>query len=131
MKDIEVDQAETAKIQQQIDEQKVKLEAVRKETEQSATKYEADIDQIQSEWDEASKTVPAEHLEVFKRVADTYDGEVVATIEHHEGRTTGAYSCGGCFMSVTAESVNMLMTKDDVIRCPNCSRILVFESAKE
>jgi predicted nucleic acid-binding Zn-ribbon protein len=27
--------------------------------------------------------------------------------------------------------VNMLMTKDEVIRCPNCTRILVLEAAKE
>jgi predicted nucleic acid-binding Zn-ribbon protein len=130
MKDIEVDQAESHKIQQQVDEQKQKLEQVRKESEQLATKYEAEIDQIQCEWDEAAKQVPAEHLEIFRRVAETYDGEAVATIEQHEGRT-GAYTCGGCFMGVTDECVNMLMTKDEVIRCPNCTRILVLGPSQE
>jgi predicted nucleic acid-binding Zn-ribbon protein len=130
MKDIEVDQAESQKIQQQVDEQKQKLEQVRKESEQLATKYEAEIDQIQCEWDEAAKQVPAEHLEIFRRVAETYDGEAVVTIEQHEGRT-GAYTCGGCFMGVTDECVNMLMTKDEVIRCPNCTRILVLGPSQE
>ncbi len=130
MKDVETDQAECAKIQQQIDEQKLKLDQVRKESEQLATKYEAEIDQIQCEWDEAAKQVPAEQLEIFRRVAETYDGEAVAVIEQHEGRT-GAYTCGGCFMGVTAESVNMLMTKDEVIRCPNCTRILVLSTTQE
>ena len=59
MKDIEADNAEVQKIQQQIDEQKGKLDQVRKESEQLATKYEAETDQIQSEWDEAAKHVPA------------------------------------------------------------------------
>ncbi|MGA2094321.1 MAG: C4-type zinc ribbon domain-containing protein [Sedimentisphaerales bacterium] len=130
MKNIEVDQAECQKIQQQIDEQKAKLEQIRKESEQLATKYEAEIDQIQSEWDEAAKDVPAEFLEVFKRVADTYDGEAVTVIEQ-QGGPNGTYTCGGCFMGVTMESVNMLMTRDEVIRCPNCTRILVLEAAKE
>jgi hypothetical protein len=130
MKDIEVDQAECQKIQQQVDEQKQKLEQVRKESEQLATKYEAEIDQIQCEWDEAAKQVLPEYLEIFKRVAETYDGEAVATIEQHEGRT-GAYTCGGCFMGVTDECVNLLMTKDEVIRCPNCTRILVLGPTQE
>jgi predicted nucleic acid-binding Zn-ribbon protein len=130
MKDIEVDQAECAKLKQQIDEQKAKLEQIRKESEQSATKYEAEIEQIQGEWDEAAKSVQAEFLEVFKRVADTYDGEAVAIIEQ-QGGPNGAYTCGGCFMGVTAESVNMLMTKDEVIRCQNCTRILVLGTTPE
>jgi predicted nucleic acid-binding Zn-ribbon protein len=130
MKNIEVDQAESQKIQDEIDQQKVKLEVIRKESEQLATKYEAEIDQIQSEWNEAAKEVPTKFLEIFKRVADTYDGEAVAVIEQ-QGGPNGAYTCGGCFMGVTAESVNMLMTKDEVIRCPNCTRILVLEAVKE
>jgi predicted nucleic acid-binding Zn-ribbon protein len=130
MKNIEVDQAESRKIQEEIDQQKVKLEVIRKESEQSATKYEAEIDQIQSEWNEAAKEVPAEFLEVFKRVADTYDGEAVAVIEQ-QGGLNGTYTCGGCFMGVTMESVNMLMTRDEVIRCPNCTRILVLGTAPE
>ncbi len=30
-------------------------------------------------------------------------------------------------MGLTAETVNKLMTKDDVIRCPTCTRILVLK----
>jgi predicted nucleic acid-binding Zn-ribbon protein len=130
MKDIEQDQTESQKIQQQIDEQKQKLEQVRSQSEQLATKYEADIDQIQCEWDKAAKQVPAEYLEIFRRVAETYDGEAVAVIEQQNGRT-GAYTCGGCFMGVTAECVNMLMTRDEVIRCPICTRILVLGTSQE
>src|SRR4030042_5427062 len=78
MKDIEQDQTESQKIQQQIDEQKAKLEQIRKESEQLATKYEAETDQIQCEWNEAAGKVPAEYLGIFKRVAETYDGEAAA-----------------------------------------------------
>jgi predicted nucleic acid-binding Zn-ribbon protein len=130
MKDIEQDQTESQKIQQQIDEQKQKLEQVRKESEQLATKYEADIDQIQCEWNEAAGKVPVEYLGIFKRVAETYDGEAVAVIEQ-QGGTTGSYTCGGCFMGLTVECVNMLMTKDEIIRCPICTRILVLGPSQE
>ncbi|MCJ7730233.1 MAG: C4-type zinc ribbon domain-containing protein [Sedimentisphaerales bacterium] len=130
MKGIEADEAELAEIQKQIEEQKRNLEQIRKESERLAAKYEVEIEEIQAEWSQASQAVPAEPLRLFNRVAETYDGEAMAVIERQEGRTE-TYTCGGCFMGVPAESVNILMTKDDIIRCPNCTRILVLEDLQE
>ena len=88
------------------------------------------IDEIQAEWNQIARSVPAEQLEIFKRVAETYDGQAVVEIEQQEGNK-GVYSCGGCFMGITAESVNMLLTKDEIIRCPNCTRILILSDENE
>ncbi|MHC4097936.1 MAG: C4-type zinc ribbon domain-containing protein [Planctomycetota bacterium] len=60
----------------------------------------------------------------------TYDGEALAVVDRQQEGKTEAYTCGGCFMGITAESVNLLMTKDDIIRCPNCTRILVLGGEK-
>ena len=128
MKDIEADETETEGINNQIKEQKEKLEQTRKDAETLAVKYEDEIKKIQAEWDETAKDIPAEQLEIFKRVAETYDGEALASVDIEEGQTSG-YSCGGCFMGITTESVNLLMSKDDIIRCPNCTRILVLGSS--
>ena len=130
MKDIEADEAESHQMQTQIDEQKQKLEQVRKETELAAKKYEAEIQEIQAEWDSKAQAIPAEPLQLFKRVAETYDREALAEVESQGGKS-GAYSCGGCFMGITAESVNLLLSKDDIIRCPTCSRILVLGSSQD
>ncbi len=130
MKDIEADQVEQKKIQDQIDQQKQSLEQTRKEAEVLAVKYQTEIDQIQAEWNQVAQTVPPESLQVFKRVAETYDGEALAMIEK-QGNKMETYSCGGCFMGITAESVNLLMTRDDIIRCPNCTRILVLGNSQE
>ena len=130
MKDIESDESECGDIQKQIDEQKQALDQTRKESEVLARKYQIQINEIQTEWDQIAKSIPAEKLEIFNRVAETYDGQAVVGVDQQEGNK-GAYSCGGCFMGVPAESVNMLMTKDDIIRCPNCTRILVLSSEHE
>jgi len=127
LKNMEVDEAECDNIRKQIDEQKQQLEKTRKEAEELAVNYEADIEQVQLEWNQVAQTIPSEPLEIFKRVAETFDGQAVVIIEQQEGKK-GAYSCGGCFMGITAESVNLLMSKDDIIRCPNCTRILVLEN---
>jgi len=130
LKDIEADEAECEEIQKQIDEQIQSLEQTRRESETLAGKYQAKIDEIQVEWDQVAQAIPNESLETFKRVAETYDGQAVAVIEQQEGKK-GVYSCGGCFMGITAECVNLLMTKDDIIRCPNCTRILVLGDLQE
>jgi predicted nucleic acid-binding Zn-ribbon protein len=124
LKDIETDEAEVVNMREQIGQLKQTLEQTRRETELMAGKLEGEIEQIQAEWDSQAQTVPTEPLDIFKRVAETYDGEAMAVIEK-QGARTDSYSCGGCFMGITAESVNLLMTGDDIIRCPNCTRILI------
>ena len=125
LKTIETDESECKEIQDQIDEQKQHLEQRRTEAESLAGKYQVEIDKIQAEWDQVAQDIPDKPLEIFKRVTETYDGQAVALIEQPGGKK-GAYSCDGCFMGLTAECVNLLMTKDDIIRCPNCTRILVL-----
>jgi len=129
MKDTDNDEAECENIRQQIEQQKQQLEQIRAEAEQLAEKYQAEIEEIQVEWNQVAQTIPDEPLELFKRVAETYDGQAVAAVEQQEGKT-GAYSCGGCFMNIAAELVNLLMTKDEIIRCPNCTRILVLGTSQ-
>ena len=130
LKDIEADETESKDIQKQIDEQKETLEQTRKESEILAGKYQTEIDKIQIEWDQVAQTIPNDSLDKFKRVADTYDGHAVALVEGQQDQK-GTYSCGGCFMGITAESVNMIMTKDDIIHCPNCTIILVLGNLHE
>lgn len=130
LKDIEADEVECGDIQKQIDEQKEKLEQTRKESEELAVKYQVGIDEIQVEWNQVVKGIPSDVVDTFNRVAETYDGHAVATVEQQDDRK-GLYSCGGCFMGITAESVNLLMTKDDIIRCPNCTRILILSESHE
>ena len=130
MKDIDADEGECQQMQKQIDERKHALEQIRKETETSAAKYEAEIKDIQQQWDSKAQTIPPEPLQIFKRVAETYDGEALAIVDQQEGKTE-VYTCGGCFMGITAECVNLLMSKDDIIRCSNCTRILVLGGSQE
>jgi len=130
MKNIEIDRAASARIKEEIEDQKAKLDKLRKDTETRVAEYEAEIAEIQLEWDAAARDVPAEALRVFKRVAETYDGEALA-VAGKQNEKVEAFSCGGCFMGVPAEVVNRLMTKDEIIRCSNCTRILILRESPE
>ena len=129
MKITESDETACEEIQGQIDEQKVKLDQLRRDSEVQAAEYESEIKEIQVEWDQAAKPIPSEVLEFFNRVADTYDGESLANVEKQNEKVE-VFSCGGCFMGLPAETVNQLMTKDDIIRCSNCTRILVLKTVE-
>jgi predicted nucleic acid-binding Zn-ribbon protein len=130
MSAIDADQAECAEIEKQIEEQKIKVEAVRKESEGSSVKLEAEVKAIQVDWDAAAEGISRESLDIFKRVAETYDGEAMAYAEKQEARS-GTFSCSGCFMRVPDEIVNILITKDDMLRCSNCTRILALRDDLE
>jgi len=130
MKTTEADEAACAELQGQIDSQKAKVDEIRKNAEAQAVDLEQDVTRVQLEWNAAAEGIGKETLEVFKRVAETYDGEALAHAEQQDERT-GVYSCGGCFMRTPDEVVNQLMTHDDIIRCSNCSRILVLAKSDE
>jgi len=129
MKNIDADQQQSTQIQQQIEQEKTELNETRKQSEELSKKYEAEISEIEQQWHKAASEVSTEVLEIFKRVAETYDGEALAEIEIHDNRS-GVYTCGGCFMSLTTETANTLLSRDEIIRCPNCTRILYLKEAE-
>jgi len=127
MKTIEADEAEVQSLTEQIEKQKEQVNEVRQKSAAESEKWENKIADVQKEWDEAADGIPADVLDIFNRIADTYDGEALAEAEI-QNEKTGVYNCGGCFMRVPDEIVNQLMTNDEVIRCSNCSRVLVLGS---
>ena len=124
MKNVETDEAACGELKKQIEEQKDKLDVVRKETESKAGGFEKEVEEIQAEWDTAAKEIAdKKSLAIFERVAETYDGEAMAEVEGMESNS-GSFSCGGCFMGIPAEVVNILSGHDEIVRCSNCTRIL-------
>lgn len=65
-------------------------------------------------------------LELFNRISERYEGEVMArVVQVHPRREE--YLCDGCNMSLAVERANALLTRDDVFTCDNCGRILYLE----
>ncbi len=129
MKNIEIDSVHCQEIKAEIAQQKDDLAQVRVETDSLAERFEAEIEEIQQQWVQASSDVPEKVLALFSKVADTYDGEAIADVENHDD-SGGSYTCGGCFMGLTNETANLLMTRDEILRCPNCARILVMKQTE-
>jgi predicted nucleic acid-binding Zn-ribbon protein len=75
---------------------------------------------------EAAREFAPEVLELFERVSERYEGEVMAkVVRTRPGRDE--FVCDGCYMSLAAERANALKIRDDVLTCPNCGRVLFLE----
>jgi predicted nucleic acid-binding Zn-ribbon protein len=61
--------------------------------------------------------IPPESLSIFNRVAETYDGEAMSQVEQQDANST-TFSCGGCFMSLPAEVVNICPAKTRFFAVP-------------
>jgi len=130
MKNVETDQAQCQEIQKQIDEQNAQLEQIRTEAEGKAAELQKEIDVIRKEWDLFAQKITPEAMSIFKRVAETYDGEAMAQVEQTDENVV-SFSCGGCFMGLPTEVVNILSNKDEILRCSNCTRILYLKDEEE
>ena len=129
MKNVETDEVACGELKKQIEEQKAKLDEVRKETESKAVGFEKEVEEIQAEWDTAAKEITDKKAQaIFERVAETYDGEAMAEVEGMNDDST-SFSCGGCFMGIPAEVVNILSGHDEIVRCSNCTRILYLKES--
>jgi uncharacterized protein len=90
-------------------------------------KFAGQVRSLESQRDQAADGIPAEVLKLFDRACERHEGEGMALIEQpHPKRAE--FICSGCYMSVPLESVNALQSRDAVLPCQNCQRILYLES---
>jgi len=139
--------ADKSKVEEQALEAMSKVEVLREELEQLKKSLEdqqrvkelADRDlserndevgeqlaELKARREEAASKVPGEPLEIFEKLNEAYEGEAMAPIIEEDRRRL-EYTCGGCYMSIPVEKVNLLMTSDEITRCSSCGRILYME----
>ena len=105
---------------------KIKQIADQELTERTAEVSEQ-LDELRRKRDAAAKEIPLDTLQIFDRLAETYEGEAMAAVIEEDRRRL-EYVCGGCYMQIPVEKVNKLANGDDVVRCTSCTRILYLES---
>ena len=127
MKVVETEEEAAQEIKEEILDQEKLVAQAKEKCELQSVDLNIKLEEIKTEWKNAAEGIPSEALEAFQRVAENYDGEAIATVEQIDPKR-GSYTCNGCFMGITQETVNQLMTKDEIIRCPNCTRIVVIDN---
>jgi hypothetical protein len=129
-----MDQMETAKgeyaeREKALQRARDKLTDLQNQLAQTEQSFADRLSRLQRQRDQAAEDIPAEALTLFDRLSERYDGEALAEIERTHPRRD-EFICSGCYMQVTTESANAVQSRDDVVTCPNCGRIMWMEKGR-
>ncbi len=84
--------------------------------------------QVKTKRESAARQLSAEALTIFEKLSESTDGEALAEVTCEE--RFADYHCGGCYMALPMERVNVLATTPDkIVRCPSCTRILYLATS--
>lgn len=120
---VEKQQGEIAGMTTQLEGERARLEAMRNEIGDRIKSLEEEIETVRPERNAAAEATPPKALAEFERLADRYDGEVLAAIERPH-RKREEYSCTSCNMDLVTDIYNRLHTRDEIVYCPSCRRML-------
>jgi hypothetical protein len=109
--------------QEAVQQEAQRLAALEGQVSQAQTSFTDRLAGLERQRAAACGSLDAKCLELFNRISERYDGEVMArVIQVHPRRQE--FVCEGCNMGLAAERANALMTRDELITCDNCGRIL-------
>ncbi|HTV48784.1 MAG TPA: C4-type zinc ribbon domain-containing protein [Phycisphaerae bacterium] len=94
-----------------------------KRSAQQVSELQSRIKSLELARGQAAARVPKDALTQYERVGKRYPGHAMAPVEFDENNLEDI-SCGGCFMSLSTEDVNLLRGRDELRRCQSCGRIL-------
>ncbi len=83
----------------------------------------AEVDRLRPARAAAAAEVPPAALAAFDRLAERNDGEAMAAIEKPDERRE-MYVCSACNMELMVDVFNRLHTKDELVICSSCRRLL-------
>jgi uncharacterized protein len=123
MEKVEQTAAEAKTLQGQIDETSKVHDTTRAELAGRLAELQSEIDKLRPEREAAAADVPAKARDMFERMADKYDGGAMAAIARPNPRRE-EYICTSCNMDLVVDLYNRLHTRDEVVFCPSCKRML-------
>lgn len=84
------------------------------------------LDQTLAKRDAAGGNIPAKVMDLYNKLAERLDGEVVAGIEIQNAKRH-EYTCQGCSIALPRQAVNALLNQPETPTvCASCGRLLVM-----
>ena len=123
MEAVETLQKQVSELSTQLSGEQAKLQTMKGEITNKVAELQGEIDRIQPKRDEAAAAVPPRARDAFERLAERMEGEAMAAIQKTNPRKE-EYACSECHMSLVTDIYNRLHSRDDLVFCPSCHRIL-------
>lgn len=123
MEAVEKQQKEVSELSVQIEADQKKLADTRQQLGAQIGELQARVDRLRGLREEASKGIVGKALDLFERIADRWEGEAMAAMGKPDRRRE-EYVCMSCNMSLVTDVYNRLHSRDELVFCPNCQRLL-------
>ena len=121
----QVDKAggETAAITTQLETERKRLTELAAQIDDTLKALQAEVDALKPAREAAASTLPAKVLAEFDRLSDRFDGEALSALAKPDRRRE-EYLCTSCNMDLVTDVYNKLHSRDELVFCPSCRRIL-------
>lgn len=123
MEEVEKLQAHVKDLSGQIDVDQLRYEETCTQLAGKLNQLQAEVDSLRPARDDAAKAVPPRILDEFERLAERFEGEALAAISR-PNRRHEEYNCTACNMTLVADVYNRLHSRDELVYCPSCRRML-------
>lgn len=120
---VEKAQQEVAGLATGVESERAKLQTLKDQSESTVAALTSEVNQQQPARDEAAKALPPKALAAFERLAEHHDGEALSAIARPDRRRE-EYVCTACNMDLVTDVYNKLHSRDELVFCPSCRRIL-------
>jgi len=120
---VETAGSEIKTVQVQLAEETTRHAEIKLRLADRLAELQAQIDSLQPVRDAVAALVPPHARETFERLADRYEGEAMGPVTKPDRRRE-EYVCGTCNMDLVVDIYNRLHSRDEMVFCPNCRRLL-------
>lgn len=123
MTEVEAKRKAVGDLEVAVREESQRLENLRGQFAQAQVSFTSRLAALEQQRQAAADALDARAYELFSRISERYDGEAMARLRKVHPRRE-EYVCDGCNMGLSAEKANALATRDEVVTCGSCGRIL-------
>lgn len=123
MEAVEKDQASIKDLAAQLEAEQAKLATMRAEIGETVARLKGEVETFRPAREEAAAAVPPRARQEFDRLADRFEGEALSALSRPDPRRE-EYVCSACNMDLVVDVYNRLHTKDELVFCPSCRRML-------
>ena len=123
MEETETASKETAELTTVLEAERTKLTQIKSQMSDTVAKLQAEIDSLKGPRQAAEALLPPKTRDVFNRLAEHHDGEALSSLLKPDRRKE-EYVCSVCMMDLVTDVYNKLHSRDELVFCPSCRRIL-------
>lgn len=123
MEQVDKATAETAGLSAQLEAERKRLTDLAAQIDDTLKQLQVEVDALKPARDGAAAALSGKVLAEFERLNDRFDGETLSAIAKPDRRRE-EYLCTACNMDLVPDIYNKLHSRDELVFCPSCRRIL-------